>query len=196
MEYLQDASNICLSGGANGADLEWGRCASLQGHKVIHWSFPGHASKAPEDQIVRLSDEQLSLADETLRQAATLLHKNPPKRPNVRSLLQRNYYQVAWSASLYAVSFLEASGGTAWAAAMFRVLNPEGSCYLFCQERGVWFQSVGGEWMEIGEGSVVRPEGVWAGIGARDLRESGRMAIWRVMGYEGDVNFGIDGANG
>jgi hypothetical protein len=34
------------------------------------------------------------------------------------------------------------------------------------------------------EGKPPRPEGVWAGIGSRDLAENGRRAIRELMGIE------------
>ena len=39
--------NICLSGGADGSDLQWAMMAGSLGHKVVHWSFQGHRSEAP-----------------------------------------------------------------------------------------------------------------------------------------------------
>jgi len=51
------ATPICLSGGAPGADLEWGLCARAAGHTVIHWSFVGHRTKAPLGEHVILPTE-------------------------------------------------------------------------------------------------------------------------------------------
>ena len=33
------ADDVCLSGGARGADVTWGINAKKAGHQVIHWSF-------------------------------------------------------------------------------------------------------------------------------------------------------------
>ncbi|KAF5679382.1 hypothetical protein FHETE_799 [Fusarium heterosporum] len=187
MEYLETISNanICLSGGADGADLAWGECAAKIGHEVIHWSFPGHPSKASESHLVRLTDEQLKASDEALQNAATVLEKSPPRRPHVARLLRRNYYQVAWSQACYAVSFLQngtqAPGGTVWATTMFSQLHPENrQLYLFDQIGEVWLQWNGESWDSID--MPPRPTGVWAGIGARDLLQSGHDAIRRLMG--------------
>ncbi|KAF4454378.1 hypothetical protein F53441_3095 [Fusarium austroafricanum] len=191
MEYLQNIGNqdCCLSGGADGADLEWGKCAESSGHGVIHWTFPGHRSQAPEDQHVRLNDEQLKASNEALQNAAKALSLSMPQRPNVKRLLQRNYYQVAWSQACYAVSFMEdgvqALGGTVWATTMFSQLHPE-SCdlYFFDQIEAIWLQWNGKSWDIID--SPPRPKGIWAGIGARSLLPSGRGAIRKLMGCTDD----------
>lgn len=184
MEHLEGVTDVCLSGGADGADIEWGTCAASIGHRVIHWSFPGHGSQAPESQLVRLDDEALKLADDALRDAAAALGKNPPRRPAVARLLQRNYYQVARSEACYAVTAIRENvvpGGTAWATTMFAQLHPGShSLYVFDQEKDAWFRFDGGTWGRID--SPPRPTGIWAGIGSRDLKPNGRDAIRKLMG--------------
>jgi hypothetical protein len=53
-----------MSGGADGADLQWGMCAGKAGHQVIHWSFDGHRSQAPYQEIVRIPPDLLKEAGE------------------------------------------------------------------------------------------------------------------------------------
>ncbi|KAJ3538857.1 hypothetical protein NM208_g5726 [Fusarium decemcellulare] len=189
MEYIQNISapNICLSGGADGADLEWGKCATSVGHRVIHWSFPGHSSQAPEDQLIRLNDQELRMSDEALENAAKALGRSLPRRPTVARLLRRNYYQVAWSEACYVVTFMregeeqaQAPGGTTWATTMFSQLYPDSrSLYVFDQNQNVWLQWNGESWDVIE--TPPRPKGVWTGIGARALQQNGKDAIWKLM---------------
>jgi hypothetical protein len=186
-ESLQNLTNACLSGGADGADIEWGLAAHTINHEVIHWSFPGHRSQAPEEDIIRLNDEELSLADETIKAAAKILKKSPPSRSSVSPLIQRNYYQVAWSESCYAVTYMVdgelSPGGTTWAIAMFRHLHPGNhDIYVFDQVRESWFQFDGETW--VGIDSPPRPTDIWAGIGARELQQCGRDAIRKLMDSE------------
>ncbi|KAI0153867.1 hypothetical protein BJ166DRAFT_533930 [Pestalotiopsis sp. NC0098] len=186
MEILKNKTNVCLSGGADGADLEWGRCAEAFGHEVIHWSFPGHKSQAVESQLVRLDDDQLKISNGALEKAALALGKTPPRRPYISRLLQRNYYQVAWSEACYAVTVIREDvlpGGTAWATTMFAQLHPENrNLYIFDQEKDAWFQWNGATWDQID--SPPQPVGIWAGIGSRDLRQNGRDAIRKLLGCE------------
>lgn len=132
---------------------------------------------------MRLTEDQLKLGNDALANAARALSKSPPRKPHVAYLMQRNYYQVAWSRACYAVTFLDGVGGTSWATMMFRQLHPESrELYLFCQERGRWFQWDGKKW--IGIECPPQPSGLWAGIGARNLMDNGRDAIRRLMGVE------------
>ncbi len=183
--------NTCLSGGADGADLQWGMCAGKAGHHVVHWSFEGHRSKAPEVEVSVLSKDQLEAADPFVKRANTTLKRHFPTRNGfVNNLLRRNYYQVTWAQAVYAVANLEdskVSGGTAWATQMYmdRFLidgEPMDQCrlFLFDQLTSSWFQWHG-VWSPIE--TPPKPEGVWAGIGSRELLEPGKLAIRSLLGY-------------
>lgn len=181
---LLDANaNICLSGGAIGADLQWGMCAGSAGHKVIHWSFEGHNSGAPDVELVRLTEEQLAEAIPSVKRAAKALGKHPPRTPGIYQLIYRNYYQVAWAESVYAVTTIEdgvVQGGTAWAVQMYldRLQDEPDmipKCYVFDQYEEKWFKWVDGVWEETRMVDI--PSGIWAGIGSRDLNPAGKNAI-------------------
>ena len=97
-----DTIPLCLSGGADGADVQWGMTADFAKHSVIHWSFLGHRTKAPESEVVILTQEQLDEADPYLMEAAKTLKRYwPPKNQYVRNLLRRNWLQVRDSDSCY-----------------------------------------------------------------------------------------------
>lgn len=182
---LDECDNVCLSGGAEGADLMWGMTAGSRGDAVIHFIFKGHRSRAPADELVSLSRSQLLEADPFLENAnKTLKRRFPGSNDFVNSLLRRNYYQVAWSQSLYAVSAIDKNqlvkGGTAWAVQMFLDLHPEGKCFVYDQEKEQWFQWKNG-WCPIM--APPAPQGVWAGVGSRDLTDAGKAAIRTLMGW-------------
>ncbi len=179
--------NICLSGGADGADLQWGMVAGSAGHNVVHWSFKGHKSSAPATEIVILTPELLDEADEPCKRASkTLKRWFPPKSLFVKNLLRRNWFQVKDAERVYAVAAIEkgiVTGGTAWATQMF-IDRHDGAtceCYVFDQEIAKWFQWVDSQWTEIE--SPPSPHGVWAGIGSRELNEAGKNAIRTIMSW-------------
>jgi hypothetical protein len=180
-------TNICLSGGAEGSDLQWGMIAGNAGHRVFHFIFPGHRSKAPEDELVVLSEEQMRVADPFLAKAnRTLGRKWPSTNKWVASLLRRNYYQVCDAEAVYAVATIDkgglVSGGTSWAVQMFldRFTGPEKAAYVFDQDCGTWFTWNTG-WMAIERPPV--PSGVYAAVGSRDLKQAGKNAIRDLFGY-------------
>lgn len=204
-DFAPLAENICLSGGAIGADLMWGMVAGSAGHTVVHWSFNEHKSNAPTSEIVTLTKAQLRLADQHCALAAPSLNRPwPPRRAYVQNLLRRNWYQVETAQSCYAVSSFKLNptqriaigeaipgamvqGGTAWAVQMF-IDKHNGQacpCYVFDHSCCYWFEWTG-VWTRIYE--PPRPHGIWAGIGTRKLDKIGRLAIRVLLGYQQDFH--------
>jgi hypothetical protein len=185
--------NICFSGGAEGADLQWGMMAGRNNFSVIHWSFDGHKVSAPECEVVRLSQPQLDEADSYLRRAnKTLKRKFPTSNQYTNNLLRRSWYQVSATNAVYAVGTKDhlgnVDGGTAWAVQMYmdRFLidkEPIENCklYFFDQSNHAWWQWNGEKWYGLSSGAP-RPSGVWTGIGSRNLTDAGKWAIRKLLG--------------
>jgi hypothetical protein len=185
--------NMCLSGGAKGADAQWGMNAGRDGQSVIHWSFADHQHFVAEQEIVRLTDEQLEIADPFLKAAAKGLKKSYPgsRSAKVKSLLRRNYYQIAWADAVYAVSTIKdgiVQGGTGWAVQMYldrhaKIAQFEPlQLYVYDQAAEQWFQWIGA-WRPL-EAPPEKPQGIWAGIGTRDLNDAGKWAIRNLFGWK------------
>jgi hypothetical protein len=177
-----NGGNLCLSGAARGADTLWGEAARRSGHALVHWSFAGHHGRGSEADVVELSPGQLAIADPHLAQAAQALHRAwPPASDHAANLLRRDYFQAAWSDSLYAIADRDRRGriksGTAWAVQIFVERFAARPCraYLFDQGRRNWARWAGDAWTDIG--ALPKPAGIWAGIGTRDLRPEGADAI-------------------
>jgi hypothetical protein len=180
--------NLLLSGGAAGADYEWGKAALEKGHDVIHWSFSGHKSKDPQHTHV-LTQDELNEADDRLIFANKSIKRQFPTKDNfINNLLRRNWYQVATAESLYCVahiikdnSLMGISGGTAWAATMFldRV-GDRAKIHLFDQFQNQWFVWDDG-WEKEQIIYIPPPEGVYAGIGSRMLNDDGLAAIKEIF---------------
>lgn len=179
--------NLCFSGGATGADLAWGRLAKAHGHSVIHFSFKGHKTDADPQEVYVLSEEELQEADEHLIKASKTLNRYfPAKKYFVANLLRRNYYQVKWTQSIYAVGTIGKSGrtgvngGTAWAIEMGLNLNVP-AIFFFDQDKGHWLKwnHSNHEWIKT---QPTPPTGYWTGIGTRDLNETGKTAIEKLFG--------------
>ena len=173
--------NVCLSGGCRGADTVFGECAEAAGHKVVHWSFGGHYTKC---KATVLRSDALLEADEPLKEAAKLLKRNYPSRYiYTNNLLRRNYYQIKNSERVYAVSSLIehgiVKGGTGWAVAMgIQKHIPE--IYFYDQDAKTWYKHdpmhhTDWGWEQIG--MPPEPHGIYTGIGASVLNESGEKAI-------------------
>lgn len=175
--------NTCHSGGAMGADLAWGHYANLKNHKVVHYSFQGHRTNAPKDQVVVLTHEQLKVADSYLEETNKTLKRTVPySKPWILNLLRRNYYQINNSSSLYAIGTLknnQVEGGTAWAVIMFQNMKPNQPCFLFEQNLNYWLSFENNQWNKINK--PITPENNWTGIGSRKLFENGLNAIKELL---------------
>lgn len=181
------SQNCCLSGGAQGADYEWGKAAITAGHDLMHFNFSGHKSADP-DHTITLKQTDLDTATSFLERANKSLERRLPfKKPFVFNLLKRNYFQVCSTERVYAISSIfsgKVEGGTAWATQMYidMLQNDEYmhdystyGCYVFCQRKNVWFSWTPNEWTVID--APPKPHGVWTGIGSRKLTDQGRLAI-------------------
>lgn len=185
--------NVCLSGGAEGADTLWGNWASKNEHEVVHYSFTKHNTKCDAASVKVLSDKQLRIADSFLARAnKSLKRKWPVSNPYVANLLRRNFYQVVKSDAVYGIGKFvngQVDGGTAWAVQMYidRFLidgeDPK-KCklYFFDQEDKRWFKfnAKSKEWDKLAD-MPPKPEGIWTGIGTRQLNENGIEAIEKLM---------------
>jgi hypothetical protein len=181
-------SNVLLSGGADGADSAFGRAATAAKHDVVHWSFSSHKTKLRKN-LYQLTDDHLTAADPYLLRAnKSILRTFPCSSAVVNDLLRRNFYQVRWCDSVYAVSqfkadgsLLNIDGGTAWACQMYvdRFIydqEPMDLCnlYLFDQGSNRWYKWRR-VWAEIDQPPT--PAGIYAGIGSRKLTADGMAAI-------------------
>lgn len=186
MAALSD--DLCLSGGAKGADLQFGMCAGTIGHGVIHWSFDGHRTEAPAEEVVRLTAAQLEEADVALAKVAKRVGRNStPRSLFVRNLLRRNWYQVKDAERVYAVATIDdngyVSGGTAWAVGMFIDRFDGAACevYVYDMKISQWVTWDGFHWIVI---DPPKPHGVYAGVGSRELQDNGKGAIRDLFGYQ------------
>jgi hypothetical protein len=172
-----------LSGGAAGADYEWGLAATINGHEVIHFSFNGHDSKCDPSTIYKVSDRELTVADMWLKQAKIHLKRQFPSNSKfVNNLLRRNYYQVKETDAVYAIgtfnpATLTVNGGTAWATSMYCLIHDR-PFYFFHQEYNKWYEkNISGLHKEIRIPPRPSDYNVWTGIGTREINLNGKLAI-------------------
>lgn len=173
--------NICFSGGAIGADTQWGHSATRDGHKVIHYSFDGHKTNVDPSTVFRLSQAQLNRADKDLARASKTLKRSTGKNLFVKNLLRRNWWQIINTHAVYAVSTIDqnnqVTGGTAWAIEM-AIMKMVPKIYVFDQNAALWYNWDYSDniWNNI-KNKPEQPLGKWTGIGTRDLNSRGIEAI-------------------
>lgn len=176
--------NVCFSGAAKGADTCWAYEARKNGDSVIHFSFSGHKTFDNKDVIVLLNEE-LEAADSALIVANITLKRRVPEKLEIKNLLRRNFYQIVHTQSIYAISEIDKNGlvkgGTSWAVQMYLDRNKNVSgflpVYVFDQKMNKWYQFDNDikKWMNIT--IPPKPQGLYTGIGTRELNVYGKNAI-------------------
>ncbi len=98
-------TSICNSGGAEGADSLFGKCAHEIDHVVRHYAFPGMKSTC--SKLIVLEIDELLEADQYIELANETLHRRfPSNNPYINNLLRRNYWQIRDTRAVFAVAFI------------------------------------------------------------------------------------------
>jgi len=167
---------VLHSGGAIGADITWeiiGRRFGLT--EFNHYFIEGY--KTPKGNAsIKLTDELQKVIDADLIKANKSLKRSYPTRnAYVNNLLRRNWFQVANSNSIFAISRIEdnkVSGGTGWAVQM--AIDKEIPVFVFCQLARKWFKYSSRFWIDCETPELTRN---FAGIGTREIDDHGIKAI-------------------
>ncbi|MGE4552655.1 MAG: hypothetical protein AB7D57_06060 [Desulfovibrionaceae bacterium] len=165
-----------FSGGAGGAEAEFGRLAQQYGLGEVNFTFEGHA--VVRDRGVRmLTAEELMRKDVSLGYVSRLLNRNFTNAPLMRKVLQTIMYQVDAGQEVFVVgSILEdgtVKGGTGWGAEFAKICNKP--LYVFDQPHDAWYTWRDDAWMPV-DAPVIEC-GHFTGTGTRFLEENGRKAI-------------------
>jgi len=168
---------ILFSGGAPGAEAEFGACAERHGIEEVNFTFDGH--KIDRGRGVRvLNHEELQAGDVSLAYVSKLMHRRYTDSPTLRKVLQTLWYQVNHGQEIYVIgTVLEDStvrGGTGWGAEFAKLCNKP--LFVFDQERDGWFKWTGDVWEALGDTPVItHPH--FTGTGTRTLLPNGKNAI-------------------
>jgi len=168
---------ILFSGGAGGAESEFGACAERHGIEEVNFTFDGH--KIARQRGVRvLNHEELQAGDVSLEYVSKLMHRRYVDSPTIRKVLQTLWYQVNNGQEIYVVgTILEdgtVRGGTGWGAEFAKLCNKP--LFVFDQEKDGWFEWTRTEWRPRGEApTITHPH--FTGTGTRQIGDNGKRAI-------------------
>jgi hypothetical protein len=170
---------ILFSGGAPGAEAEFGACAERHGIEEVNFTFEGH--KIVRGRGVRvLNHEELQNGDVSLEYVSRLMQRRYTDAPTIRKVLQTMWYQVNNGQEIYVVGTVlpdgTVRGGTGWGAEFAKLCNKP--LHVFDQEKDRWFTWTGSDWQPrlAADGPVVGHTH-FTGTGTRTLKENGRRAI-------------------
>lgn len=165
-----------LSGGAAGAEAEFGSCAEAWGVQEINFSYPGR-QVARRRGLVELDAAQLDQGDVSWAYVTTRMNRTYSSNQGLRKVLQTIWHQVHTAGEVFVVGSLQqdatVKGGTGWAAELARHWKKE--LYVFDQEQDAWFTWRSDRWREVKNVTISSER--FTGTGTRNLTERGRRAI-------------------
>ncbi len=176
---MNPADCILYSGGAPGAEAEFGANAERVGIEEVNFSFEGH-SNVRQRGLRILNHEELENGDVSLEYVSKLMNRRYSQGPMFRKILQTIWYQINEGQEIYVIGEVlrdrTVKGGTGWGAEFAKLCNKP--LYVYDQNREAWLKWVGMEWLELksdDEPSITHRH--VTGTGSRSLTEKGRAAI-------------------
>ncbi|MFZ5810441.1 MAG: hypothetical protein ACOY4F_00180 [Thermodesulfobacteriota bacterium] len=174
---MTDASMYTLfSGGAQGAEAEFGRQAERYGVQEVNYTFEGHKIERTRGLRV-LTLEELARKDVSLSYVSKLLNRNFSNAPHIRMVLRTIMHQVDSGLEVFVVGTIHedgtVTGGTGWGAEFAKLCNKP--LYVFCQEKRQWFAYKGVKSQPIDQPVITQTH--FTGTGTRFLEDSGHQAI-------------------
>src|SRR4026207_188275 len=138
---------ILFSGGARGAESEFGACAERFGIEEVNFTFDGHDDMRRRGMRV-LNHEELQAGDVSLEYVSRLMNRRYSQSVTIRKVLQTLWYQINSSQEIYLIGTILADGtvrgGTGWGAEFAKLCNKP--LHVFDQEKDAWFKWAGTEW--------------------------------------------------
>ena len=132
---------ILFSGGAQGAEAEFGACAERFGIEEVNFSFDGHKPLRTRGLRI-LNHEELHAGEVSLAYVSRLMNRRYPDTPTFRKILQSIWYQVNHGQEIYVIGTIQPDqtvrGGTGWGAEFAKLCNKP--LFVFDQERAGWFE--------------------------------------------------------
>ena len=176
---LKKEECVLYSGGANGAEHEFGVQAEAHGIEEVNFTFEGHGIARARGVRI-LSREELKKGDVSLAYVSKLMNRTYSDAMFIRKVLQTVWYQVNAGQEIYVIGKIlpdgTVRGGTGWGAEFAKLCNKP--IFVFDQDRDRWFTWKEDGWREIDDPAALRignPR--FTGTGTRFLEENGRRAI-------------------
>ncbi len=168
---------ILFSGGAPGAEAEFGACAERHGIEEVNFTFEGH-KEARRRGIRVLNHEELQAGDVSLEYVSRLMNRRYSDVPFIRKVLQTLWYQVNHGQEIYVVGVIKndqtVQGGTGWGAEFAKLCNKP--LFVFDQDKNGWFEWIGSEWKaRTDTPRISHPH--FTGTGTRHVHDNGKQAI-------------------
>lgn len=170
---------ILFSGGAPGAEAEFGAQAERFGIEEVNFGFDGHVAVRTRG-LRNLNHEELKAGDVSLAYVSQLMNRRYTDTPTFRKVLQSIWYQVNSGQEIFVVGVIlpdtHVKGGTGWGAEFAKLCNKP--LHVFDQEQNGWFTWDERQWVARIGTDLPRIEHIhFTGTGTRTLTDGGARAI-------------------
>ncbi|MFO7568389.1 MAG: hypothetical protein R6W75_01230 [Smithellaceae bacterium] len=170
---------ILFSGGAQGAEAEFGANAELHGIDEVNYTFEGHTIVRHRGLRV-LNHEELKNGDVSLEYISRLMNRRYTDNVTFRKILQTIWYQINNGQEVFIIGEIlpdkTVKGGTGWGAEFSKLCNKP--LHVFDQKQNAWFTWNRLDWVKRDKGDEpVITSTHFAGGGTRFLDENGKKAI-------------------
>jgi hypothetical protein len=170
---------ILFSGGAQGAEMEFGANAESFGIEEVNFTFDGHNIVRKRGMRV-LTHEELKNGDVSLEYVSKLMNRRYTDNVTIRKILQSIWYQINNGQEIFVIGEImddkTVKGGTGWGAEFSKICNKP--LHVFDQKKNSWFTWGTLEWVERKKGDEpVITQIHFTGTGTRFLEENGKKAI-------------------
>ncbi len=174
---LREASGFTLlSGGARGAEAEFGACAEKYGVFEKHFSFAGR-KPARTRGLVLLTPDELRQGDVSRAYLESRMKRKYRKTEDFNKVLQSIWHQVNPAGEVFAVGVImpdkTVKGGTGWAVELAK--HQKKPVHVYDQEHDDWFTWTSGDWRLAAPPTIRHTR--FAGTGTRSITPEGKRAI-------------------
>jgi len=164
------------SGGANGAEADFGKLAEAYGIEEINYSFEGHQIERTRG-MRPLTTEELMRKDVSLAYVSRLMNRSYTRAPLFRKVLQSISWQVDSGHEIWVVGTIlddgTVKGGTGWGAEFAKLCNKP--LFVFDQKKNGWFHWDDERWNPVTDPVISHRH--FTGTGTRFVEENGRQAL-------------------
>ena len=172
---MKSSDCTLFSGGAKGAEEEFGIQAEKAGVEEVSFTFEEHSTKRKRG-LHFLTNEELKKGEVSLAYVSKLMNRSYTRGPKLKKVLQSIWHQINNAEEVFVIGKIlndgTVKGGTGWGAEFAKLCNKP--LYVFDQDKKEWFKWGQDRWKKAAP-KIHKKH--FAGGGTRFLTPEGKKAI-------------------
>ena len=172
---MKSSDCTLFSGGAKGAEEEFGVQAEKAGVEEVSFTFEGHSVKRKRG-LHFLTNKELKSGEVSLAYISKLMNRSYTQGPKFKKVLQSIWHQINSADEVFVIGKIlsdgTVKGGTGWGAEFAKLCNKP--LYVFDQDKKGWFKWGQDRWRKAVP-KIHKKN--FAGGGTRFLTAGGKKAI-------------------